>query len=568
MRAFRSISPAILTSVIVIAGLAGCASPRAEPLRNSFLPRAPKVAPAQVFADPPEVPVMHSLDRDTPSILNPQLEPPSPPSRFDARLRRAEERLQEGKRLYLAGDKQGARREFDAAVDLLLSGPDSLTSQLRLDKRFEDLVDQIYRYDVEGLGAGNDKQEIGYDKAPMDEIMEMTFPIDPKLKNKLQEEVAATTSQLPLTVNDEVLRYVNYFSSERGKRIVTYGLRRAGRYKPMIQRILEQEGVPQELIYLAQAESAFMPRAISRRRASGMWQFVLFRGREYGLRQTVYTDERLDPEKATRAAARHLHDLYNKMGDWYLALAAYNCGPLCVDRAVQRTGYADFWSLRARGVLPIETTNYVPIILAMTIMSKNAKDYGLDEIDADPPLEYETVTFPTGTNLDLVAAAAERSLAEIRELNPSLLKNLAPAGYEIHLPKRSSASVMTAVEAVPPNKRDWWRLHRVQEGDTMAQIAKRYGCTVSALTAANAGNLDTDLQAGDILAVPMAPPRAKAPVRSAARKAPAGAASSASKTAVAQRSGGSKPSSSAAKKPAAKPAAYQTASVTRKPSSR
>ena len=299
-----------------------------------------------------------------------------------------------------------------------------------------------------------------------------------------------------------------------------------------------------------------------------MWQFVLFRGREYGLRQTVYTDERLDPEKATRAAARHLHDLYNKMGDWYLALAAYNCGPLCVDRAVQRTGYADFWSLRARGVLPIETTNYVPIILAMTIMSKNAKDYGLDEIDADPPLEYETVTFPTGTNLDLVAAAAERSLAEIRELNPSLLKNLAPAGYEIHLPKRSSASVMTAVEAVPPNKRDWWRLHRVQEGDTMAQIAKRYGCTVSALTAANAGNLDTDLEAGDILAVPMAPPRAKAPVRSAARKAPAGAASSASKTAVAQRSGGSKPSSSAAKKPAAKPAAYQTASVTRKPSSR
>ncbi len=159
----------------------------------------------------------------------------------------------------------------------------------------------------------------------------------------------------------------------------------------MIQRILDEEGVPQELIHLAQAESGFIPRAVSRKAAGGMWQFVKLRGKQYGLMQTAYTDDRMDPEKATRAAARHLHDLYNEFGDWYLAIAAYNCGPGVVEKAVERTGYADFWELRNRGVLPAETTNYVPIILAMTIMEKNAAEYGLEGSAMDPPLEYDTV---------------------------------------------------------------------------------------------------------------------------------------------------------------------------------
>ena len=107
--------------------------------------------------------------------------------------------------------------------------------------------------------------------------------------------------------------------------------------------------------------------------------------------QTRYTDDRMDPEKATRAAARHLRDLYNEFGDWYLAIAAYNCGPGTVEKAVERTGYADFWELRGRGVMPAETTNYVPIILAMTIMEKNAAEYGIDGITPEPPLEYDTV---------------------------------------------------------------------------------------------------------------------------------------------------------------------------------
>src|SRR6266700_1112211 len=259
--------------------------------------------------------------------------------------------------------------------------------------------------------------------------MEMTFPVDPKLKTKVREELQATVSQLPLSVNDSVLGFIHFFSG-RGKKTMIAGMQRAGRYRPLIQRILDEEGVPQELIYLAQAESGFLPRAVSNKKATGMWQFVQFRGREYGLMQTPYSDDRLDPEKATRSAARHLRDLFEKFGDWYLAIAAYNCGPGCVEKAVEHTGYADYWELRARHAIPAETTNYVPIILALTIMSKNAAEYGLDQIARDQPLEYDTVQVTAPTNLALVGDLTDTPTAELREYNPALLRGVAPGGFD------------------------------------------------------------------------------------------------------------------------------------------
>ena len=185
---------------------------------------------------------------------------------------------------------------------------------------------------------------------------------------------------------------------------------------------------------------------------------------EYGLNQSAFHDERLDPEKATRAAARHLRDLYNQFGDWYLAMAAYNCGPGCVDRAVQRTGYADFWTLRDMGALPRETTNYVPLILAMTIMAKNPKDYQLDEFEPEPALVYETVKLDAPTSLALLADAAERPISELRELNPALLRATAPAGYEVHMPKGTASPVVAALQSIPANRRATWRVHHVAPG--------------------------------------------------------------------------------------------------------
>jgi membrane-bound lytic murein transglycosylase D len=218
----------------------------------------------------------------------------------------------------------------------------------------------------------------------------------------VKEKLQANVSHLPLAMNDAVLGFINFFSG-RGHRTMVAGIQRAGRYRKMIQRILDEEGVPPELVYLAQAESSFLPRAVSNKQAAGMWQFVKFRGHQYGLMQTPYLDDRLDPEKATRSAARHLRDLYNQFGDWYLAIAAYNCGPENVQKAVQRTGYNDFWVLRSRGVLPLETANYVPIILAMTIMAKNPKAYGLGGVVPQPALDYDVATITSLTHLALVA---------------------------------------------------------------------------------------------------------------------------------------------------------------------
>jgi membrane-bound lytic murein transglycosylase D len=424
---------------------------------------------------------------------------------------RAEHTFDSAKRLYQSEDYAGARKDFDEAVDQMLEASDfGPADRQDYQRRFEDMVETVYGLDVAGMGATPNAQDGKYEKAPLEDILQMTFPVDPKLKNRVREQAAATVSQLPLTVNDTILGYINYFSN-RGRGTVIAATQRSGRYRQMIQRVLDEEGVPQELIHLAQAESGFMPRAMSSAAAGGMWQFVLFRGQEYGLTRNQYIDERMDPEKATRAAARHLHDLYNEFGDWYLALAAYNCGPLVVQNAVERTGFADFWELRNRGVLPAETTNYVPIILAMTLIEKNAAEYGLDNIQMDPPLDYDTVDLSAATNLTLVSDLIETPLPQLTELNPALLHGIAPEGYSLHVPKGTGPQLSSGLEMIPTEHRDSWRMHRVESGETLASIGKRFGLSPAALMATN--NLkDAEAPEGDRLLIPTAI-RVDAPVR-------------------------------------------------------
>jgi len=433
-------------------------------------------------------------------------------SDVDSRLRRADEWFAAGQRAYQSGNMDQARREFNRAIDLLLGASESAMDRHRMEQRLEQMVDAIYRYDVDGMGSGEDSDKVVYDKSPLDAIVEMTFPVDPGLKSKVKEEVTATSSQLPLDANDSVLSYINFFSSERGKRMLSYGMKRSGKYRPMIQRVLGEEGVPQELIYLAQIESAFSPRAISRKRCVGLWQFSAWDGKNRGLDQNSQVDERMDPEKSTRAAAKHLRELYNHFGDWYLAMAAYNCGPACVDRAVARTGYADFWRLRDLNALPRETTNYVPIIVAITIMVKNAKDYGLDQIEYEQPIEYDSVQVEAPTNLGLIADASERSISEIRDLNPAVLRGVAPAGYEVRVPKGTRQTLMAALETIPFNRRANWRMHKVEHGETLAAIAKRFNTAPSAITAANDNPRDAP-SVGEVLVIPATYQEAPAQLR-------------------------------------------------------
>ena len=503
----------ILTGAVF--ALSSCATTASsQQFKTYFVPPAPPGASyaSPAFIEAPNL-VLDVYGNETPNLAS-SLPSLSRPSDVDFLIKKADDRLAAGKRAVQEGRTEDARKEFDRVLDVLLTASDKLPDRARLERHIDELIEQIYRYDVDQLDAAQPDEEVRFEKSNIEEILQMTFPIDPSLRHKVQEQIRVTASQLPLEQNDAVVSYINYFSSPRGKKILAYGLRRSGRYKPMIEKILREEGIPEELIFLAQAESGFVPRAMSRAMCVGVWQFAAFRGKEYGLNKTASADDRMDPELATRAAARHLHDLYNHFGDWNLAMAAYNCGPGCVDRAIQRTGFADFWQLRRLNVLPKETANYVPAILAMTIIAKNAEDYGLDDLDMEQPIEYDTIELQSPTHLALIADAVDRPLAELKELNPSVLRSVAPAGTALHVPKGMVPMVEAAFEAVPANRRDAWRIHKVDGEETFASLAKRYNTTPAILSSVNHDTLPT---AGSLVVIPASYPGDRTPARSVVR---------------------------------------------------
>jgi membrane-bound lytic murein transglycosylase D len=545
----------------VLMGLSGCGASRPGNAMVPAVPPTPEPVPLEVAAAPPEIgPTMAA--HTEPSILRELSRPLAGPSPLTAVLERARARFEAGRRLYRAGQMADARREFDRTLAILLDADRrSPAERAAVERLLGELAEAIYQYDISGLGGGAPDSEPVFEKSPLDEIPEPTFPIDPKLRNQVAEELKTTVSQLPLEITDEVLRYINYFSTERGRKILLAGLRNSGRYREMIQRIFDEEGIPQELIHLAQAESGFAPRAVSVKKAAGLWQFIGPRGREYGLYQTKITDDRLDPEKATRAAARHLKDLYNQFGDWYLAMAAYNCGPLNVEKAVARTGYADFWELRRRNVLPKETANYVPIILAMVIMAKNPGHYGLEGIEPAAPMMYSTIQLEADTSLELIGDIVERPVAELRAMNPALLTNVAPAGYFVHVPAGTSAAVQAALSTIPKEQRAVWRLHRVLEGESLAEIAGRYRTTADKIAALNP-ELDAGLAPGHLLIIPAAPPAKSVRPPARAVRRPAGtAAKRASAERAAPRASAAASAKTASPSPAGKIASKTTLSA-------
>jgi len=275
----------------------------------------------------------------------------------------------------------------------------------------------------------------------------------------------------------------------------------------MISRVLREEGVPQDLIYLAQAESAFQPLALSRAGARGIWQFVPWRGNEYGLKRSWWVDERQDPEKATRAAAQHLRDLYGLFGDWYLAMAAYNCGPGNVQKGVERTGYADFWELYRRNVLPRETKNYVPIIVALTLIAKDAAHYGI-RTEPELPVPSDVVKPGRAIDLRLVAETIDVDAETLRSLNPSLLRMATPddPSFALHLPKGTAQKFSAEIADIPPEKWVSWRRHRVEAGETLTSLAKKYRVTAPAIAAANSLGRSDVLSPGDKLIIPASQP--------------------------------------------------------------
>ena len=491
----------------VFAGLLFGTACQTAPHQNSLLPQQAKAPTYTASAAANNVQTQpEDASRASAPEAAPQVKPDVKPDPAADLIAQVEKEYQAGEENYKAGHLDAAKQSFDRAFNLLLGSPLDIRSDDRLQHEFDRVLEGVSDLELQALQEGDGFGEQKSEPAPIDEANEVTFPVDQNIKAKAEAEVKTTHSDLPLMMTDPVASYINYFST-RGRGTLERALVRSGQYRDMISRVLSEEGVPQDLIYLAQAESGFHPLALSRAGARGIWQFMGSRAQGYGLQRDWWVDERQDPEKATRAAARHLHDLYNEFGDWYLAMAAYNSGPGTVQSAVKRTGYADFWELYKRNVLPKETRNYVPIILAVTIMAKNPQQYGLEKIVADKPTPYDAVKIDYPVDLRLVAECVDASASSLQDLNPSLLRMTTPKDqeFELHLPAGTRDRYLSTIAAIPPDMRVWWRYHKVVPGDTLASLARTYRTTRQTIAEANNLDSDEDLKADSKLIIPVAP---------------------------------------------------------------
>jgi membrane-bound lytic murein transglycosylase D len=426
-------------------------------------------------------------------------------------IQNVEKAYQNGISNYRDGHLAAAKSNFDYAVDQMLTCGIPIKSDADLSAEFDRIVDAVNTLEMDALKQGTGLAAPA-EPTPVDVANDVTFPVDPGIKAEAEAQLKTTQSDLPLVMNDPVASFINFFSnSKAGHGTIVASLDRAGRYKEMIQRVLKEEGVPQDLIYQAVAESGFRPQAVNPRSgAGGMWQFMPFG--VYGLSRTGWYDERFDPEKATRAYAREMKKNYDQLGDWYLAMAAYDWGAGNVQRAVQRTGYADFWELYRRNNLPAETKNYVPIILAVTLMAKNPKQYGLTDLSPDPPLLTDTVRTDYSVDLRLVSDVTGAPVQEIVALNPSLLRMATPPdeSFDLHLPAGTKDLFEKRIAEIPEDKRRYWRFHKVAEGETLEDVSHSFHVSASEIATVNQLNSTTELSGVEALVIPVAPVTAPA----------------------------------------------------------
>jgi membrane-bound lytic murein transglycosylase D len=421
-------------------------------------------------------------------------------------INRAEASYKSGVSNYNANRLDAARLDFDHAVDIMLSSDMDLKTDPQLSDEFERLLGAINSLEMLALKEGNGFSP-KIEEAPLESVTDMTFPPNPELVARLKTELDVT-SDLPLVINDQVAGYINVFAQSNSFRShMSASMQRLGKYRTLIQNVLKEEGVPQDLIYLAVAESGFQAQVVNTRSgAGGMWQFMTYTGPEFDLTRNGYFDYRFDPEKSTRAYARYMKKLYAQLGDWYLAMAAYDWGPGNIQRVVSRTGYADFWELYRRNVMPAETRAYVPKILAAVIMAKNPEKYGLNKLPPSPPVIYDTVSVDYAISLSLVADVTDSTVADIVALNPALLRLSTPRdiAYDLHIPPGTRDTYIERLKDIPEDKRASWRFHVVKSGETLESIATSFHARPSEIAEYNEVTAAKPLAVDDELVVPLA----------------------------------------------------------------
>ena len=330
----------------------------------------------------------------------------------------------------------------------------------------------------------------------------------PKFVDEEDFEEPEAIFDVPVETNQSVVSFIRYFQGPK-KNWMMNSLRRAGRYMPRMQSIFREEGLPEDLVYLALIESGFNPYAQSRAGAVGIWQFIPETGIRYGLRITPWVDERRDPEKSTRAAARYLKDLYAQFGDWYLAAAAYNCGEKNVEFALQRYSLDNFWHLTQLPHFPTETKEYVPKYLAAMMIAKEPHKYGFGRIEQDNPVKYNLVEIPHPTNIKAVAQACDTEADVLLSLNPELKRACVPeSGYKLKVPPGVDYSLLKDLPPLEPVRpATTLRTHRVSKGETLASIARKYNVSVDSIRRANKLARTDRVRAREVILVPTATPK-------------------------------------------------------------
>ncbi len=448
------------------------------------------------------------------------------PDPVTALITASEAHFATGQRELEQGHLEAAKAAFDKAVDVLLTSPGGARGEPRLRAHYDQLISRIMALEALALREGDGFTQARTEPAVIDDLLAVATLDLPGPSKATGETVAAdlaeTAHDLPIELNDRILSFVELFQGNL-RDFMQESLYRSARYMPMVQSVFREEGLPLDLAYLAIVESGFKNNALSRASARGMWQFMPATGREHGLTQNWFIDERSDPEKATRAAATYLKTL-NRMfdGDWNLAMASYNAGPGRLQRAVTRSKINDYWKLTSTSRwLPKETRNYVPMIMAAVIIAKNPEQYGFEPGTAEP-LAYDRVVVPDALDLRTVAEWTEASIEEIRDLNPELRRTTTPVGrHELKVPVGTAPIVEARLAEAGPATFAKFERYSARRGETIATIARKFGVTRVDLAAANNLTTSSRLRVGQSLLIPRVVSAALASRPAEAPEAPA-----------------------------------------------
>ncbi|MFN8009920.1 MAG: LysM peptidoglycan-binding domain-containing protein [Holophagaceae bacterium] len=437
-------------------------------------------------------PVLIAQARPTQAPPVPPAPRPAPPAASQAAaprvdLARLRLLVEAAEKALEAGDEDAADDRCEEAEVLIADWPQSVLEAPETEPLLERL--RSVHHEV----AGDEEPEpVPGKAAPAAEVHpllqeEVITLSGEELRLELERVKAAEEGNqydFPIDLNDKVLAMVHAFTGPK-KGFMENSLGRAARYLPMVRQVFGEEGIPQDLAYLAVIESGFRNQAKSRAAAVGMWQFMRSTGRLFGLSGNGWVEERRDPVKATRAAARYLKRLYQISGDWYLALVGYNAGPLTVERAVQALDSRNFWDLYRSRYLRNETKNYVPSLCAAILVAKNPERFGV-AIPALTPYVFETVEVDRMTSLAVLARYAGTDVESLKELNPELLRGSTPPGrYVLKVPPGTSGIVNRALSRIPSGERLDFKTYVLRRGDTPEKVAARFKLSAEELLSAN-----------------------------------------------------------------------------------